>query len=138
MKDERDRSPFWVEDIAIPEACILTSTILGTLKNILDHLEVFPEVMEKNVTITQGLVMAENMMLALSKKSGKKESAHKLITESAKKAAMNHRSFEEVLSENEEVRKYLSRQEIHDALNPSTYLGLIEELIDKVLKSSKN
>jgi len=138
MKDERDRSPFWVEDIAIPEACILTSTILGTLKNILDHLEVFPEAMGKNVSITQGLIMAEHIMIALSKKTGKKESAHKLVTESAKRAAMNHRSFEEVLSENEEVRKYLSRQEIHDALNPSTYLGLIEELIDRVLKSSKN
>jgi len=137
MKDERDRSAFWVEDIAIPEACVLASTILGTLKNILENLEVFPEVMEKNVNITQGLIMAENVMLALSKKTGKKESAHKLVTESAKKAVMNHRPFEEVLSENEEVRKYLSRQEIHDALNPSAYLGLIEELIERVLKFCK-
>jgi len=137
MKDERDRSPFWVEDIAIPGACVLTSTILVTLKNILENLEVSPEAMEENVHITQGLIMAEHIMIALSKKTGKKESAHKLVTESAKKAVMNHRSFEEVLSENEEIRKYLSRQEIHDALNPSTYLGLTEELIERVLKSCK-
>jgi len=137
MKDERDRSPFWVEDIAIPGACVLTSTILVTLKNILENLEVSPEAMEENVHITQGLIMAEHIMIALSKKTGKKESAHKLVTESAKRAAMNHRSFEEVLSENEEIRKYLSRQEIHDALNPSTYLGLTEELIERVLKSCK-
>ena len=81
--------------------------------------------------------MAEHIMVGLSKKTGKKESAHKLISESAKKAVMNHRSFVEILSENEEVRKYLSGPEIHDALKPSTYHGLTEKLIDKVLKSSK-
>jgi adenylosuccinate lyase len=138
MKDERDRSPFWVEDIAIPEACVLTSTILRTLKNILDRLEVFPEVMRKNVNTTKGLIMAENVMIALSKKTGKKESAHELVTKSAKEAMRKHLSFEKVLSENKKLRKYLSRQEIGDALDPSRYLGLIDKLIDRVLKSSKN
>jgi adenylosuccinate lyase len=138
MKDERDRSPFWVEDIAIPEACVLTSTILGTLKNILQNLEVFSDVMKENVSITQGLIMAEHIMVVLSKKTGKKESAHKLVTECAKEAVRKNVSFGKVLSENKELRKYLSRQEIKDALDPSKYLGLTEELIQRVLKSSKN
>ena len=137
MKDERDRSPFWVEDIAIPEACVLTSTILGTLKNILENLEVFPEVMEKNVHLTQGLIMAEHIMVALSKKTSKKESAHKLVTESAKEAVRKKLSFEKVLVDNEQIRKYLSPQEIKEALDPSKYLGLIEELIERVLEAFK-
>src|SRR4030042_4180193 len=137
MKDERDRSPFWVEDIAIPEACVLTSTILGTLKNILENLEVFPEVMEKNVHLTQGLIMAEHIMVALSKKTSKKESAHKLVTESAKEAVRKKLSFEKVLVDNGQIRKYLSPQEIKEALDPSKYLGLIEELIERVLEEFK-
>lgn len=136
MKDERDRSPFWVEDIVVPEACVLTSTILGKLKNILENLEVFPEVMEKNIHLTQGLIMAEHIMIVLSKKTGKKESAHQLVTEAAKEALKNNLPFQKVLSDNNEIRKYLSPQEIKEALNPSRYLGLIEELIDRVLKSS--
>ena len=132
MKDERDRSPFWVEDIAIPEACVLTSTILGTLKNILENLEIFPEVMEKNVYITKGLIMAENIMIALSKKTGRKESAHKLITESVKEAVKKNLPFEKVLLNNKKIRKYLSPKEIKEALDPSKYVGLIEDLIKRV------
>jgi adenylosuccinate lyase len=138
MKDERDRSAFWVEDIAIPEACVLTNTILGKLINILENLEVFPEAMERNIQLTHGLIMAEHVMIALSKKTNKKESAHKLVTESAKKALLNNLPFEKVLADNEEIRKYLSLQEIKEALDPSRYLGMIEELIDRVIKSSKN
>ena len=138
MKDERDRSAFWVEDIAVPEACVLTNTILGKLINILENLEVFPEAMEKNIQLTHGLIMAEHVMIALSKKTNKKESAHKLVTESAKEALLNNLPFEKVLADNEEIRKYLSLQEIREALDPSRYLGMIEELIDRVIKSSKD
>ena len=94
--------------------------------------------MEKNVHLTQGLIMAENIMVAISKKTSKKESAHKLITESAKEAVRKKLSFEKVLVDNEQIRKYLSPQEIKEAiLDPSKYLGLIEELIERVLEAFK-
>jgi adenylosuccinate lyase len=39
--------------------------------------------------------------------------------------------------DNEQIRKYLSPQEIKEALDPSKYLGLIEELIERVLEAFK-
>jgi adenylosuccinate lyase len=135
MKDERDRSAFWVEDIAIPDACIFITAILSTLKRILENLEVYPESMQNNIDLTQGLVMAEKLMMALAKKTGKKESAHESISKLASKAAKNNVSFEKVLLEDEQILKHLSPQEIKEALDPSRYLGMVDELIERLLGS---
>jgi adenylosuccinate lyase len=137
IKDERDRSPFWVEDIAVPQACIFTSTILRKLGNILETLEVFPDAMKRNINLSQGLIMAENAMIALSRKTGRKETAHKFISDCATKAVSNQVLFEKILLGDEQIQKYLSPQEIKDALDPANYLGLAEELVEKVISSYK-
>lgn len=135
MKDERDRSAFWVEDIAVPEACILTSTTLKTLKGILEGLEVFPDVMRKNIGLSRGLIMAENLMIELSKKTGRKETAHALISGLASRAVKEDIPFDKVVLDNEQLNKHLSTQQIKDALDSDKYVGLAGEMVEKVLKS---
>lgn len=135
MKDERDRSAFWVEDIAVPEACVLTSTTLKTLKGILENLEVFPDVMRKNIGLSKGLIMTENLMIELSKKTGRKVSAHALISRLVSQAVKEDTPFDKVLLENEQLSEHLSTQQIEDALDPDKYIGLAEEMVERVLKS---
>jgi adenylosuccinate lyase len=137
MKDERDRSAFWVEDIAIPESCILTTTILTTLKSILDNLRVDPEAMLRNASLTKGLVMSENMMLTLAKKTGKKESAYSEISESALKALESDMRFENALLERPGIMSHLTADELREALSLSNYLGIAKEAVETVLKSRK-
>jgi len=134
MKDERDRSAFWVEDIAVPEACILTSTTLKTLKSMLENLEVFPDVMKKNIGLSRGLIMTENLMIELSKKTGRKESAHALISGLASRAVKEDIPFNKVALDSGELNEHLSTQQIKDALDPSKYIGLAEEMVEKVLR----
>ena len=137
VKDERDRSAFWVEDITIPQACILTTTTLEILKKILDGMEVFPETMEKNVHLTQGLILSERVMLEIAKKTGKKQSAHEWVSQAAAQSMSNKLPFKKNLLDNEQIRKHLSAQEIKEALDPSKYLGLAETLAEKVVNLYK-
>ena len=138
MKDERDRSPFWVEDIAFPQACILTMTILCTLKKILKGLEVFPKKMEKNVYMTKGLIMSENVMIEITKKTGKKQSAHEWVSKATARAIEKKLPFEEILLDDQQIRKHLSSQEIKELLDPLKYLGMVDELIERLCNSCKN
>ena len=135
MRDERDRSSFWVEDIAVPEACILTSTTLKTLKEMLANLEVFQDVMRNNVGLSKGLIMTENLMIRLSKKTGRKESAHALISKLASKSVEEDIPFRDIVLNDEEVNKHLSIQEINDSFDPDKYTGLSERMTEKVLRS---
>lgn len=137
IKDERDRSPFWVEDMAIPQACILTTTILRILQKMLESLEVFPEAMEKNIQATQGLIMSENIMIGISRKTGRKQSAHHWVSQCAAKAAEKKLPFRQVLLEDGRIREYLTPEEINGLLNPHEYIGLSEKLVDRVVNSCK-
>jgi adenylosuccinate lyase len=137
MKDERDRSPFWVEDIAIPQACIFTMTVLSTLKKILKGLEVFSKTMEKNVHMTKGLIMSENVMIEIAKKTGKKQSAHEWVSNATARAIKKKLPFEEILLDDQQIRKHFSPQEIKEILNPLRYLGMVDELVDRVCNSCK-
>jgi len=51
----------------------LASTMLNQAKFIFKGLIVKPENMERNLRISGGLIMTEKLMLALSQKTGKKE-----------------------------------------------------------------
>jgi len=91
--------------------------------------------MRKNIGLSRGLIMTENLMIELSKKTGRKESAHALISRLATRAVKEDTPFDKVLLDNEQLSEHLSTQQIKDALYPDKYVGLAEDMVEKVLKS---
>lgn len=136
MQQERDHAPFYLEDLIIPETCILVSTMLEMAKFVLDKLIVKGKNMAKNLELTGGSIMTEAVMLALAKKTGRKETGFQIVHNVAMEAFEKGINFEDQMNNYPEVNKYFTKEEIKTVLDPETYLGLNDLLIEGVIKNS--
>ena len=134
---ERDLTQSSCERFVIPEECILIDYMLILMIRVLKGLEVDEEKMRKNMEITQGRMMSEAVMLALTKKGLGRQKAHELTRELAIKSHAEQRAFKEVLMENEAVQELLNAKEIEEVLDPRNYLGTAIEQIELVVKKTR-
>jgi adenylosuccinate lyase len=129
---ERDLTQSSAERFIIPEACILVDYMLFLMSNIVGNLRVDEQRMLKNVELTQGRVMSEAVMIALTKKGVDRQEAHGLLRKLAIKSEVERRSFREVLLEDKFICKNLSEREVDHALNPRNYLGTAVKQVEFV------
>jgi adenylosuccinate lyase len=95
---------------------------------------VFPERMKENMNISKGLPMAESLMTALIEKGMGRGDAHELMRKTALQAVQENKTLKEMFLSDTNNLTLLSKQEIDHALNPENYLGVTDQLIDRVLK----
>ncbi|MBW2147019.1 MAG: adenylosuccinate lyase [Deltaproteobacteria bacterium] len=133
MKEERDMSPFYLEDLIIPETCVLASTVLEAAKVIFSGLVVNEERMRRNLDSTKGLLMAEALMLELSKKTGRKETAMDLVHTAAMISFEKGVPFTRAVLEDEAIGRHFSADDLERILSPEHYLGLTRALVDRVV-----
>ena len=88
--------------------------------------------MNANMDLTQGLIMAESLTMALAAHVGRPEAQHlvKTLCERAIKLGVHLRV---VVLEEEEVLSILSLEEVDHALDPGAYLGSANVFIDRAL-----
>jgi adenylosuccinate lyase len=133
IENENDISMLSSSYISVPLCCLLTSRLLHEFKFILKNLKVDEIRMRKNLEITKGLNCSEQITMKLANLIGKK-SAHDLIYSIAMEAYRTGRNFEAVLLESEEVRKYLTVEEIKKSVNPGLYTGTAPDQVESVIK----
>jgi adenylosuccinate lyase len=75
-------------------------------------------------------------MFALSDKVGK-QSAHELVYEVAMRGIDQGKTFEQALQADAHVQQALGPQELTALLDPTTYVGLAPEIVDRVLAETK-
>jgi len=120
---ERDLTQSSAERFIFPEACILTDYLIELMIEILSNLRVDEKQMLKNIELTQGRIMSECVMMALTKKGVNRQNAHELLRKLTLKSESEKKLFKQVLMEDEFIRKKLTEKEIDEALNPKNYLG---------------
>ncbi|MCG2825625.1 MAG: hypothetical protein L6265_03400, partial [Thermoplasmatales archaeon] len=76
-------------------------------------------------------IMAESVMIMLTKKGMNRQKAHELV----RRCAMKKGKFKDILLKEKEIRKIVSEKEIKDALKPEKYLGCAEEVVEKCIKA---
>lgn len=134
---ERDLCNSSNERFIIPHSIILTDWIIYKTDDVFKNIKVFPEKMKKNLEISKGLPMAESLMTTLIGKGMGRGDAHELMRKTALKAAEEGKTLKEVFIVENKKLKLLSEKEINYALNPQNYLGVTDEIIDKVVKKLK-
>lgn len=134
---ERDLTQSSAERFVIPEACILVDHMLFLMINILTDLRVDEERMRQNLTITGGRMMSEAVMTALVQKGMNRQETHELLRKLTIKSEVENRHFKEVLVKNKKIRKFLTKTEISDALNPQKYLGTAVEQVELMIKKTR-
>ena len=132
---ERDLTNSSCERFIIPEACILVDYMIESMIRILEGLEIDRERMRRNVSLTQGRVMSESIMMQLVKKGMGRQEAHELIRNISLKSESENQPFLEALLENQKVTSRMTKEEVEEALQPHNYLGTAIEQVDKILAS---
>jgi adenylosuccinate lyase len=107
--------------------------MLNQAKFVLQGLTVKKENMKRNLGISQGWIMAEPLMLALAKRTGKKETGYAMIHKAAMESLAKGIPFEESIQGFPEIHKYFTPEEIRGLLEPQNYLGLTDRLINDVI-----
>jgi len=131
---ERDLSNSSAERLLIPHTFMLIDEILDTFNEVLSNLKVYPENMIKNLKLSKGAIMSESLMLKLTDKGLSRYEAHRVVRELVTKALRSGSELIDVVLNEPEVLKYLSVDEVREALDYSRYLGNYNELIERTLK----
>ena len=134
---ERDMTQSSAERFIIPQACILTDYMLVLMTKVLTDLQVDEERMLRNMELTQGRMMSEAVMLALTRKGVGRQKAHELVRKLAMKSDVEKRLFKAVLLEDNAVRDLLSEKEIDKVLDPRNYLGTAVKQVELAVEKTK-
>jgi adenylosuccinate lyase len=135
---ERDLTNSSCERIILPESCMLTDYMIKLSLKLFNNLVFKPENIEKNLNMSHGLIMAERVMAELTRKGVGRQTAYALVRTCSMDAYELDVGLKEVISANEEIKKYLSMDEIEEIMDPHTYIGSSIQMVDDIIEASKN
>ncbi|HJP79099.1 MAG TPA: 3-carboxy-cis,cis-muconate cycloisomerase [Pseudonocardiaceae bacterium] len=131
-EQERATSGWHAEWEPLRELVDLTGGAAARLAEVVCGLQVDADRMRRNLELTGGLLLAENVTTRLTPELGRL-AAHEIVTELATVAAREHRTLREVVGADERVNRVLSAEDLNAALDPAGYLGVAAELVDRAL-----
>jgi len=129
--EERDLTNSSAERITLLESTILIDHILSKMNKILESISLDLNNIRKNVELQKGLNMSEAVMIALTRKGMGRQEAHELVRRVALKTKTTF--FEELIND-EDIKRYLSDDEIEKILKPENYLGTTRRKIEMVVQ----
>ena len=143
---ERDISHSSTERFWLPDSFITTDFMLHRFNGVISKLTVMPENMIKNLNLTGGLVFSQRVLLELPKAGVSREDAYKIVQRNAMrvweeiqegKPTVNEKGeslyLQYLLSDNE-LREYLSEDEIRECFNYDYYTKNINKIFKRVFK----
>ncbi|WP_373551224.1 3-carboxy-cis,cis-muconate cycloisomerase [Haliscomenobacter sp.] len=129
---ERATGLWHAEWLPLVELCKITAGALQQALNMTDGLEVDTQRMLQNLELTNGLIYAENLSLALAEKMGK-AAAHEHVEGLCKQVAQTQTHLKILATADPVVGKHLSSTIIEQLFDPVNSLGDCDRLIDAVL-----
>jgi 3-carboxy-cis,cis-muconate cycloisomerase len=132
---ERATGPWHAEWIALPESFVLTAGALHQAKFMLDGLIVDEQRMRKNLDMSNGLIVAEAVMMGLARELGRNE-AHDIVYAACRTVNEKGGTLASVLNSMPEVSSRLDPKLIEQLTEPANYLGAAPQMVDRVVASS--
>jgi 3-carboxy-cis,cis-muconate cycloisomerase len=129
---ERSTGPWEIEWIVLPEIFLLAAGCLRQTRDLVAGLQVDAARMRANLDITRGMVVSEAVMMGLGPHLGRQR-AHDLVYDICRKVGPAGPSLLDLLAEDAEISRHLSRAELANMVDPGAYLGLAGEMVDRVL-----
>ncbi len=130
---ERDLTNSSAERFIIPHVCVLTDDLLAKTNNVFTNLSVNKENMMRNLESTRGHVMAEPVMMALTKQGMGRQEAHELVRQVSLSAEAGGKTLKEAIMENPGLSKMFPPEELDRVLDPKNYVGRASEIVDEVV-----
>jgi 3-carboxy-cis,cis-muconate cycloisomerase len=80
--------------------------------------------------------MSEAVMMGLGADLGRNK-AHDLVYDICREVVKTGRPLIDLLAENKEISRHADRKKLEKLVDPSNYLGVAGEMVDRVLKTRK-
>ena len=134
---ERDLSNSSAERFTIPHVFILLDEMLLKMNKVFTGLEINADRMIRNIDLSQGLIMAEPVMMRLTEKGIGRQDAHEIVREASMAAIKRDINLREALLEREDVRKAMSEEEMISVMDPANYTGGAKEIVDRMVSAAE-
>ena len=134
---ERATGPWEIEWIVLPEIFSLSAGALAQTLFVLTGLQVDEKKMRTNLDLTKGLIVSEAVMMGLGPYLGR-QYAHDLVYDICRKVIATGRPLLDLLAEDMEIAKHMTREELAKLVDPANYLGQAGEMVDRVLAMRKS
>jgi adenylosuccinate lyase len=129
---ERDISHSSVERIILPDSTILVDYMLSKMTMIIGQMRVFPERMMRNLEYTHGLVYSGQLLQDLVEKGMPRDDAYKAVQENAMAAWESDTSFQERVSHDARIAKYLNASSLAHTFDLQRQLRFVDAIFARV------
>jgi 3-carboxy-cis,cis-muconate cycloisomerase len=136
QEEQRGLGGWHAEWETLPDIIRLSGGALHHLAEMLPGLEVDTQRMRHNLELTNGLIFAEAVTMALGDRMGKMP-AHLLVEAACKKAREQKRHLKDVLREESGLRGHLTPADLESLFDVRNYLGSAEEFIRRVVAQAR-
>ncbi|MFN4278271.1 MAG: 3-carboxy-cis,cis-muconate cycloisomerase [Ferrovibrio sp.] len=136
QEHERGLGGWHAEWEVLPELVQLSAGALAQMADTIEGLDVDAERMRANLDVTNGLIMAEAVTMALGAKIGRL-AAHQRVEAASKQAVSEKRHLRDVLAEDAVVVQQLGAETLAQLFDPLGYIGMAATLVDRVLAARR-
>jgi adenylosuccinate lyase len=129
---ERDISHSSVERVILPDSTILVDYMLSRMTMVLGQMRVFPDRMLRNLESTHGLIYSGQLLQDLVEKGMPRDDAYKAVQENAMTAWESDTSFQDRVSQDARITKYLDAKALAHTFDLQRQLRYVDVIFDRV------
>ncbi len=134
LEDERDLTNSAPERVIFGESFVLLDYMLHEIAGIIKGLEFSSRNIQRNLALSGGAILAEQIMVELVRKGVGRQDAHEILRQAAIASRDEGRTFKEVIMGNDTIMAKVTEEELDHMLDPKMYLGEAREQIDAVVQ----
>ncbi|MFC2075297.1 adenylosuccinate lyase [Bdellovibrionota bacterium] len=126
---ERDISHSSVERVIAPDATTILDYQTARLTKVIKTLVVYPEKMKQNLELSRGRIFSQKLLLELAKRGVTREAAYEIVQ---RNAMILDKDFEENLLNDNDLKKFLTEEEIKSVCDVRSYLNNVDILYQRI------
>lgn len=130
---ERDLSNSSTERFVLPHAFVLLDEMFSKMTEVFEGLTVNRERMLRNIESSRGLVMAESVMMEMTRFGIGRQDAHEIVRSSSMIAEDEDRQLVDVLLERGDLLEVMPEEAVRSAMDPANYTGGAGEIVDRMV-----
>jgi adenylosuccinate lyase len=133
---ERDISHSSVERVIVPDSFLALDHMLRRFTDIVRGLTVNADRMRRNLELGRGLVFSGQLLLELTARGMRREDAYRVVQGHAMQAWKEEGDFTKRITEDPEIQKILTRDEIAEVFRLERYLVHVDAIFTRVFGRS--
>lgn len=140
MHDQRDSTRMPVQLTALPLSYMMTARALTTITDTIENLIVHENRMLENLEHRNflGQAVGERLMIRVYQKTGKRDWAHTILHDCARRCREEGRWFRDVVAEDGDIGGLFTKQELDEIFDLTTYTGTAGLQTDQTVRALRS